>query len=188
MAQSRARTKKNIDKRERQAKRRRIRAIRIYALMAGGVVIVAGGLFFLIGPGRSQPGTYVPSLGNQHILTVDSSHIPYNSDPPTSGPHVSFRARWGVYDEPLPGELQIHSLEDGGVVVQYNRSVDAETVSDLTGIVRRYRDSVILAPYPDMESPIALTAWTRIQKLQEFDRDEIERFINTYRGIDHHVR
>jgi hypothetical protein len=35
---------------------------------------------------------------------------------------------------------------------------------------------------------IALTAWTRLDRLEEFDHKRIVRFIETYRGIDHHKR
>jgi len=36
-----------------------------------------------------------------------------------------------------------------------------------------------------MDSTIALTAWTRMLTLDEVDRDQIEDFIDAYRGIDH---
>jgi hypothetical protein len=35
---------------------------------------------------------------------------------------------------------------------------------------------------------IALTAWTRIDTFDESDEGRIVRFIDAYRGIDHHVR
>jgi hypothetical protein len=39
-----------------------------------------------------------------------------------------------------------------------------------------------------MRSRIALTAWTRLERLEDFDEKRITRFIDTYRGIDHHKR
>jgi hypothetical protein len=39
-----------------------------------------------------------------------------------------------------------------------------------------------------MKSRIALTAWTRLDRLEEFDDKRIRRFIDSYRGIDHHKR
>jgi len=81
----------------------------------------------------------------------------------------------------------VHNLENGGIIIQYNRSADNELISKLAEITRRYKDLVILAPFPDMDSLIALTAWTRIAKLDRFDEERIERFIKSYRGIDHHV-
>ncbi len=71
-------------------------------------------------------------------------------------------------------------------MVQYNGLVTDETIGQLEQLVRDYGQHVILAPYPDMDSPIALTAWGRIDRLDVFDRDRILSFIDTYEGIDHH--
>ena len=81
----------------------------------------------------------------------------------------------------------MHNLEDGGVMVQYNCECP-ELVEKLRVIVRKYDKYVILAPYPTMKSRIALTAWTRLDKFDEFDEKRIVRFIDSYRGIDHHKR
>ena len=137
---------------------------------------------------RPQPGTAVSSMGNQHIGPEQIGTIVYNSSPPTSGPHVGQVARRGIHTEPIPNELQVHNLEDGGVMVQYNCEDCAELVDQLAGVVRRYDDHVILAPYPAMESRIALSAWGRIDTLDEFDEERIETFIEAYAGRDHHVR
>jgi hypothetical protein len=47
---------------------------------------------------------------------------------------------------------------------------------------------VILAPYPNLETRIALTAWGRIDTFEDFDEQRIVRFIDAYGGIDHHPR
>ena len=136
-----------------------------------------------------SPGQFVPSLGNQHIDPNEVGLRSYNSDPPTSGPHLPGIANWGVHETPIPKELQVHNLEDGGVVVQYNcdqTSPECKTlVEKLAQIVRRY-ESAILAPYPGMSHKIALTAWSRIDKFNEFDEKRIVAFIDAYHKIDHH--
>ncbi|MFQ5532811.1 MAG: DUF255 domain-containing protein, partial [Candidatus Methylomirabilales bacterium] len=55
----------------------------------------------------SLPGTSVPDMGHDHIPSLSTPHAPYNSDPPTSGPHVRRTAQWGVYDQPVPKELLV---------------------------------------------------------------------------------
>lgn len=135
------------------------------------------------------PWQEVPDLGNEHIPSLDTPHIPYNSDPPTSGPHVPWLAPWGVHHVPIPRELQVHNLEDGGVLVQYHCPEGCpDLVEQLKAIVRRYDKHVILAPYSKMDRRIALTAWGRIDKFDEFDERRIVRFIDTHAGIDHHKR
>lgn len=130
----------------------------------------------------------VPSLGNAHVANPSTPHVPYNSDPPTSGPHTPYLAKWGIHDQPVPKEEQVHNLEDGGVVVQYNCPEGCpDLVEKLKAIVRRY-DTVILAPYPGMDARIALTAWQRLEKFDDFDEGRIIRFIDAHIGIDHHAR
>ncbi|MBI2861430.1 MAG: DUF3105 domain-containing protein [Chloroflexi bacterium] len=157
----------------------------IVGSMLGGILFVL--LLIVLTRSQSGPGTAVSDLGNLHIPSIDSPHQPYNSDPPTSGPHVPSLTPWGVHQEPIPRELQVHNLEDGGVLVQYNCSDDCpDLVAQLEAIVKRYPDKVILAPYPGMRNRIAMTAWTRIDTFDEFDEQRITRFIDAYRGIDHH--
>jgi hypothetical protein len=143
--------------------------------------------YFAYRAAADLPGRQLPDLGNLHIATAETAHEPYNSDPPTSGPHLPYIAPWGVHTRPIPPELQVHNLEDGGVLVQYSCDCP-ELVEQLRRVVQRYDKFVILAPYPSMKSRIALTAWTRIDTLEEFDEARVTRFIEAYRGIDHHKR
>jgi hypothetical protein len=136
---------------------------------------------------RTEPGQPVQSMGNQHIGPELVGSVAYNSTPPTSGPHLGQIAQWGIHTDPIANELQVHNLEDGGVMVQYNCDDCQELVQQLAGVVRRYPEHVILAPYPEMDSPIALTAWTRIDTLDQFDQERIVNFIEAYAGVDHHV-
>ena len=157
-------------------------------LMAAGAMIVLGlatAGFLRYRETADTPGSPVPSQGNLHISSVEAPHEPYNTDPPTSGPHLSYIAPWGVHTRPIPRELQVHNLEDGGVMVQYSCDCP-DVVRQLETIVRRYDKFVILAPYPTMKSRIALTAWTRIETMDVPDEKRITRFIEAWRGVDHH--
>lgn len=181
------------------------------------IALISGFVAMIIWKSSSSEvlGQSITSLGNDHIESVSTGHIPYNSTPPTSGPHLDNIAPWGVSKEPIPNELQVHNLEDGGVMVQYwcgggfdfpensvaesNSTSTAEVIADyqkgcpelvsqLKEIVDRYGEQVLLAPYPELPAKIALTAWTRIDTFDEFDEKRIVNFIEAYRGIDHHVR
>lgn len=128
--------------------------------------------------------TSVPTLPSPHV-PIGTPHPPYNSDPPTSGPHAPGLARWGVHAEPVPKELQVHNLEDGGVVIQYSCQDCPDLIKQLTTIAERY-DRVILAPYTGLDRRIALTAWGRIDTFDEFDEARIVKFVKAHIGIDHH--
>jgi Protein of unknown function (DUF3105) len=165
---------------------RRGRQRRAWVLVgAVAVALGAGASYFAYQAYPGQPGIKMPDQGNLHISTETTPHEPYNSDPPTSGPHLPYIAPWGVHTRPISKELQVHNLEDRGVMVQYSCECP-ELVAKLKAIVDRYDRYVILAPYPGMKTKIALTAWTRIDQFDEFDERRIRRFIDAYRGIDHH--
>lgn len=151
-----------------------------------GVVVV--GLVVLAALRPSGPGERLPSLGNTHIVSINAPHLPYNSVPPTSGPHVGGKAPWGISDAQIPDELQLHNLEDGGVIIHYDAArVDESVRASLVKIVDGYRDRVILEPYAGLTSPIVLTAWQRRMALETADEAAIQDFIRAYRGRDHHA-
>jgi hypothetical protein len=159
----------------------------ILAIAAATVVLAAGAGYFVYRADADLPGVAVADQGNRHIPTVGTPHEPYNSEPPTSGPHLPHIAPWGIHTRPIAPELQVHNLEDGGVLVQYSCDCP-DLVRDLARIVERYDRYVILAPYPTMTSRIALTAWTRIDRMDALDERRTVRFIDAYRGRDHHAR
>ena len=177
-------SKKNQPSRRVQRARRRWT---LGAAGAGAVIVAVIVGYFAYRAQADLPGQKFPSQGNLHVQTMGDSHEPYNSTPPTSGPHLPYIAPWGVHTKPIADELQVHNLEDGGVMVQYSCECP-EIVDKLAAIVRRYDRFVVLAPYPKMKSRIALTAWTRLETLDDFDAARVERFIKAYRGIDHHPR
>ncbi len=157
--------------------------------ISAAVVVAAGVGYFAYQSAADLPGRVLPDQGNLHVQTLSEPIPPYNSDPPTSGPHLPYIAPWGVHTEPIAKQLQVHNLEDGGVVVQYScPSGCPELVDKLKAVVQRYDKQVLLAPYPGLTNRIALTAWTRIDTFDEFDEARIVKFIGRYRGIDHHKR
>lgn len=175
---------------EAQHKKKTASAAQRAVICVVGALLVAGAGYWVYGRwSEGSPGQFVKSLGNRHVSESEVGLTTYNSDPPSSGPHVPQIAAWGIHPQPIPKEYQVHNLEDGGVVVQYNcpagEAACKTLIDQLTEIVRKY-DHIVLAPYPGMSNKIALTAWTRIDKFDEFDEKRIVRFIEAYIHIDHH--
>lgn len=110
------RREERIEVQEQQRRRRSF--LRTLAVVGGTVGAVV--LLIILDP--PAPGTLVPNLGNAHLASVDAPHSPYNSSPPSSGPHVGGHLPLGELDEAAPPELFVHSLEDGAVVVTYECS------------------------------------------------------------------
>lgn len=190
--------------REQQLNQVRGTQVKKYSIIAlVCLLVLAGGYWLIKEVSKPQPGEFMVSLGNKHIQNITDEHEQYNSLPPTSGTHVGGKAQWGVSDSPIPDELQLHNLEDGGVMVQYNcipgkRTEDTATpsaqetdqcnrlIDQLASVVKKYSDKVAMAPYPKLDTKIALTAWTRIDKFNDFDEARIQKFIKAFKGIDHH--
>jgi hypothetical protein len=177
-----SRARRREIRRQLERKRRRQRQLMTIGMVAAAVLTI-GGLAYAAA--RPKPGQAVADMGNAHIQPPETAQ--YNSTPPTSGPHYGQLARWGIHSEPIPNELQVHNLEDGGIMVQYDCPEGCQDLVDrLSAIVSLYDEQVILAPYPGIGSRIALTAWRRIDTFDELDEDRVTQFIRAFRGIDHH--
>lgn len=140
--------------------------------------------------GGSGPGQRISDLGRTHIAegtSISQTNVrQYNSDPPTSGPHWPSPAPQGVYSTTVPDERLVHSLEHGYVVIHHNCN-PAQPECDpllksLEGVFNRYNSKVIVNYRPQTKSRIALTAWTRLDTMDEFDEQRIVKFIDAYRG------
>ena len=163
---------------ERDRRRRRLR--RAGYGVAGLAVVAALAFGFWLVNLQSRPGESVSTSGSGVHTGVPAGG--YSTSPPTSGPHAAQAPAWGEQDA-LPEQSQVHALEHGGVLVQYNCSPGCpELVRNLETITREYSRGVILAPYSNMSARIALTSWGQIDLLDEFDSERIEEFVSKNRG------
>lgn len=119
------------------------------------------------------------NLGRDHIEVTDA-HDPYNSNPPTSGPHAS-AIRTGAYTRQYPDENLIHNLEHGHIWLSYRDAEDTEAIDLLESIQAQFSGSVVLTYRPENDTRIAVAAWTRLLTLEEADEDQILAFISRYR-------
>lgn len=155
-------------------------------LGAAAAVVAVGVLVFVLDSTARQPGQAVETLGNKHIVSPEADHAAYNTDPPTSGPHTAYLAPWGVRRVPVPDEVQVHNLEDGGIVVQFGDGLSYEETRDLAFSTADF-EKVVFAPRPSLDrGEIALSAWGRILRLDDMDEDRIRDFIKACEGMDHH--
>lgn len=140
-----------------------------------GVGLLAGIIYVSTRPQAPRPGEEITVLESPHIED-GAEHPPYNSNPPTSGPHYARPAEWGVYQEALPDEQLVHNLEHGGIWISYN-GIDENTKTQLEALAKRYPRSVVIAPRDGGDSPIALASWGRLEKLETFDEERVRNFI-----------
>ena len=129
------------------------------------MLTILGGLiwFFFLRPEpapESIEGHPIGSFSTSGLQQHTGATVDYPTSPPVSGEHNPTPAECGVHGTPIQNEMQVHSLEHGGVGIQYRP--DAVTPADiaaLEAIVGNFDSHVFSAPYPDMEPAIAVTSW-----------------------------
>lgn len=163
-------------------------------LTYGLVAVVAAGLvlgFAALGRGKRKdlPGRFVAEQSRVHIET-DARHEPYNSNPPTSGPHYTTTTKAGAYSEQAADEILVHNMEHGHVIVWYKcgdqKPFDQDCKDEreqLRKLVEDEFDSwkVVLMPRVELETRYALTAWERIDTFDDFDIERVRKFVKAYR-------
>jgi len=200
------RRQRRLEENSQRAREQRRQGVLVWGGLGAITLVTLVVVFQAINP-ANQPGTFVRDQGNRHLSKADEPHIQYNSIPPTSGDHMPSLWQWGISREQIPDPWQLHNLEDGGVILQYDcpescpeleaqlTELATQVLSDPSLVNPRTNSThFILAPYSGIRAapasggkPIALTAWTRIQYFDQAEADAMMRFIRAYINVDHHV-
>lgn len=124
--------------------------------------------------------TFSTAGANQHVSAgVD---LDYPTNPPVSGQHQETQPTCGTYADTFPDELQVHALEHAAVGILFSPDLDAEEVTQIESIVREFDTKTFSAPQGGMDTPIAVTAWGKMMKLDSVDETAIKEFIERYRN------
>lgn len=160
------------------AKARR-RKIIIGAGIIGVVALTVAFLGFRPLPEELSEVQTFPAMGRNHLAEGDP--LPdYNSSPATSGDHSPTAAQCGIYTSEIPDPVQVHNLEHGTVVIQYQPGLDADQLQALQDYARTKRSHILLAPRADLEDPVVVTSWTRMLRLQSADIVTIEVYYEQF--------
>lgn len=139
-------------------------SISVIALLSGG--LLAGRDNPGVSAGQAGPGTRVRDQGDLHLHTGELRPV-YDSNPPTSGPHIPqavLRDRSELSDNQL-----LQALEVGDVVLMYGTRQPPGGLAQIaqavggrfTPALARSGQAAILARRPGTRGVIAL-AWTRM--------------------------
>lgn len=137
------------------------------------------------GQGNSEVGVTikVPDMGKSHVPS--GTHVNYNSNPPSSGPHYDQPLRAGFYDNVVPDGNIVHSMEHGYVVIWYNcqglSGPDCQTLKDnIKKLIIDHNTYKLIGMDRTgaMDHEIALTSWGRLAYLDSFDETFINDFID----------
>ncbi|GAA4065118.1 DUF3105 domain-containing protein [Agromyces indicus] len=171
---------------KREARMKRNRRIAIGASLAAGLAIVALIVTTVVltpqrpsytagGEGVEIDGVETFQNASEHVEGV----VDYEQTPPAGGQHNPAWLNCGIYEEPVPNENAVHSLEHGAIWVTY----DAEALSESELETLRSKlpgTYVILSPFEGLPSPIVLSGWNVQLQVDEADDPRIGEFLEEY--------
>lgn len=171
---------------KREARMKRNRLIAIGSSVAVGVAIVAlivtsvvltprAASYSAGGTGAEVEAVQTFENASAHV----EGAVDYAQTPPAGGEHHPAWLNCGVYDEPVPNENAVHSLEHGAVWVTYDpEALSDEDVSALrSALPSTY---VILSPFEGLPSPIVLSGWNTQLEVDEAEDPRIAEFLEEY--------
>jgi hypothetical protein len=134
-----------------------------------------------------------PYLPASHVAI--GTHVQYDSNPPSSGPHYPIWAAYQVWDTPVQREYYVHDLEHGAIVLLYK--CDDGSCADVIDALKKTSDALpddplcsdsgvrvrtVITPDPLIDVPIAAAAWGWIYKAQCIDLPSLVAFAKDHYG------
>ena len=148
---------------------------------------------FLVQSGVGQPeyGQAVPLEATSHA--PPGTPLEWRNDPPSSGPHYTSTATYGLATTPIEPGYWVHSLEHGAIVILYDcaaaggdapcQELRSRLESEVFSKARRARgDRVRLVgtPYEGLGVPVAAVAWGRVLRQTSLDPAQLLAFYDRY--------
>jgi hypothetical protein len=108
-----------------------------------------------------------------------SGSVTYEQTPPVGGPHNPIWQNCGIYDQPVPNEQAVHSLEHGAAWITYQPDLAADDVALLRDLVQG-NAYVLLSPYEGLPAPVVASAWGLQLQLDGADDARLPVFIDEF--------
>lgn len=177
----RAAARERAERLRRQHERReRLRSLVIWG--GTGVIVVALAAVAAVAILDEQTET-ADLAADVQDYEVSQGHVntpvDYEQSPPAGGKHDPVWLNCGTYEEPVPDENAVHSMEHGAVWVTYRSDLPADQVDELAQ--QTPSTYAILSPYDDLEAPVVASAWGKQLALDGANDDRLAEFIETYR-------
>ncbi|MFV1950088.1 MAG: DUF3105 domain-containing protein [Anaerolineales bacterium] len=120
---------------------------------------------------------------------------PYNSNPPTSGPHYGHEYEAGFFDEQSPESQTLYlegylrpNLEHGQVIFWYDRGfLDALDCNTLKSQIKEVMDKfdgfkLIAFPSDSLDVPLAMVSWGQLLQFEVLDQGLASQFVSVNRN------
>jgi hypothetical protein len=129
-------------------------------------------------PTATVPNDTVMTFSNLSRDHVDGP-VTYPQVPPVGGPHNPVWMNCGIYDQPIPNENAVHSMEHGAVWITYQPDLPETSVEQLRGLVRGH-SHVLLSPYPGLPARVVASAWGVQMRADSAGDPQLAKFVATY--------
>ena len=157
-------------------------------VVALAVVLTAAAFAFAISLRPADTGS-LPQ-GTQVFAENDHTHVngpvTYDRVPPAGGAHNPVQLNCGVYNQTVPNENAVHSLEHGAVWITYQPTLPADQVGALQQFVTTHyvggERYLILSPYAGLPSPIVATAWGAQLGVDSVSDSRLAQFVKVFAG------
>ena len=106
--------------------------------------------------------------------------IPYPQVPPVGGIHNPIWQQCGFYDQPVPSERAVHSLEHGAIWITYRPDLPQAEVDGLAALARG-RNLILVSRWESgLPAPVVATGWGRQLRLESTSDPRLAQFIRLY--------
>lgn len=168
----------------KQAKDKRAQRFGIAAAVVAGLAVIGILVGIVVTSATPPVDPAAIEIEGLETFEVESLHVQtaveYEMTPPVGGPHNPTWLNCGVYEQEVPAEYAVHSLEHGAVWVTYNP--DDVSGADLDALRSQMpRTYMILSPFPGLEAPVVASAWGVQVSLDGIDDPRLNDFIVKYR-------
>ncbi|MET1012769.1 MAG: DUF3105 domain-containing protein [Actinomycetota bacterium] len=170
--------------REELARRQRRRDTYRKAWIGVGGLAAAAIVGSVLLLGEEEPsGPARPPAGVEDFAVDNRGHVEgpvqYEQDPPAGGDHNPAWLNCAAYEQPIPNENAVHSLEHGAVWITYAPGLppdDVQTLDDLAG-----QGHVLVSPYLTLVDPIVVSSWGHQLRLDSAQDPRLEEFIRAFK-------
>lgn len=159
----------------------------------GALVLVTSLALQAFRPAAGEPVRLAANA--QDHITAGTPPGPYQTNPPTGGPHYETTLPARFYEEndlatlpEYPEGYLVHNLEHGHVIFWYNCSnLDEAECTSLKSDIRHVMGEingvkVVAFPWAMMDEPLVMTSWDRIQRFDTFDIEAARNFVRSNRN------
>jgi hypothetical protein len=173
------------DRSRRTVQRRRAPPRQGRGLSSGWLVALGGGLAFVVAiilVAVLRPPQ--PPDGVESFEVPSANHVPgtvtYAQTPPVGGDHAQQWQNCGFYSGRIANENAVHSMEHGAVWITYKQDIQQDQTHRIRQLAAG-QTHVLASSYPDLPSPVIVSAWGRQLRLDSAEDPRLEQFIKYFK-------